>query len=157
MRRYMTLMIDSLMKKRGLLIEIQKVNEKQTELLKAEAFEQEAFDGTMKEKGKLIEKLDSLDEGFDSLYQRIREELNSNKSLYRDEIAKMQALIKDISERSVSIQVAEQRNKAVLGQIYRKENEKLKQIRNSRRVMKDYYNSMNQLNYIAPQFMDRKK
>ena len=157
MRRYMTLMIDSVMKKRGLLIEIQKVNEKQTELLKAETFEQEAFDGTMKEKGKLIEKLDGLDEGFDSLYQRIREELNSNKSLYRDEIAKMQALIKDISEKSVAIQVAEQRNKAVLGQIYRKENEKLKQIRNSRRVMKDYYNSMNQLNYIAPQFMDRKK
>ena len=114
MKRYLNMMIESLEKKLAVLEEIQEANVQQSALLKAEPFDQEAFDRTMDVKGEQIEKLDSLDEGFDNLYQQVRDLLPAHKEEFHDEIAGMQDLIRKISEKSVSIQVGEQRNKAAL-------------------------------------------
>lgn len=157
MKRCLNMMIESLEKKLAVLEEIQKANVEQSEILKAEPFNQEAFDKTMDVKGEQIEKLDSLDEGFDQLYQQIREFLPAHKEEFREEIARMQELIRQISEKSVSIQVGEQRNKATLESVVNRENLKLRSMQNKQRVMKSYASNMNRLNFIDPQFMDRKK
>lgn len=73
MKRYLNMMIESLEKKLTVLEEIQEANVQQSALLKAEPFDQEAFDRTMDRKGAQIEKLDGLDEGFDNLYEQVRE------------------------------------------------------------------------------------
>ena len=157
MKRCLNMMIESLEKKLAVLEEIQKANGEQSEILKAEPFNQEAFDKTMDVKGEQIGKLDSLDEGFDQLYQQIRELLPAHKDEFSEEIARMQDLIRQISEKSVSIQVGEQRNKAALETVVKRENLKLRSMQNKRRVMQNYASNMNHLNLIDPQFMDRKK
>lgn len=157
MKRCLNMMIESLEKKLAVLEEIQKANVEQSEILKAEPFDQEAFDKTMDVKGEQIGKLDSLDEGFDQLYQQIREILPAHKEEFSEEIVRMQELIRQISEKSVSIQVGEQRNKAALETVVKRENLKLRSMQNKRRVMQNYASSMNHLNLIDPQFMDRKK
>ena len=157
MKRYLNMMIESLEKKLAVLEEIQEANVQQSALLKAEPFDQEAFDRTMDVKGEQIEKLDSLDEGFDNLYQQVRELLPAHKEEFHDEIAGMQDLIRKISEKSVSIQVGEQRNKAALESVIKRENGKLRAMQNKRSVMQSYASNMSQLNFVDPQFMDRKK
>lgn len=157
MKRYLNMMIESLEKKLTVLEEIQEANVQQSALLKAEPFDQEAFDRTMDRKGAQIEKLDGLDDGFDNLYEQVREFLPAHTEEFHDEIARLQDLIRQISEKSVSIQVGEQRNKAALESVIKRENGKLRAMQNKRRVMQSYATNMSQLNFVDPQFMDRKK
>lgn len=157
MRRYLNMMIESLEKKLAVLEEIQEANVQQGALLKAEPFDREAFDKTMDAKGEQIEKLEGLDEGFDHLYQQVRELLPAHKDEFHSEISKMQELIRRISEKSVSIQVGEQRNKSALESVIKRENGKLRAMQNKSRIMQSYASSMNQINLVDPQFMDRKK
>lgn len=157
MKRYLNMMIESLEKKLAVLEEIQAANVQQSALLKAEPFDREAFDRTMDVKGEQIEKLDGLDEGFDQLYRQVREFLPAHKDEFHSEIARMQDLIRQISEKSVSIQVGEQRNKSALESVIRRENGKLRAMQNKSRIMQSYASNMNQINLVDPQFMDRKK
>jgi len=157
MKRYLNLMIDSLEKKISVLEDIQQANENQSALLKAEQFDQEAFDLAMDVKEEQIERLDRLDEGFDSLYERVRDFLLKHKEECRGEIARLQELIQKISEKSASIQVTEQRNRSALEKVMNQENGKLRMMRNKNRLMQSYAANMNQVNLIDPQFMDKKK
>lgn len=150
-------MIESLEKKVAVLEEIQAANKVQTKLIDAEKFDQEEFDKAMDVKAEQIEKLNKLDEGFDSLYSHIRENLLGQKEKYRDQIAKMQELIRKISELSAAVSVVEQRNRAALERVFERENNRLRAVQNRGRLMQNYAANMNQINYIDPQFLDRKK
>lgn len=46
----------------------------------------------MKAKGDCIDGLDRLDEGFQALFNRVRDEINNNKAMYTEEIAVMKSL-----------------------------------------------------------------
>ena len=59
---YLQMMIDSLNKKKGILIRI--INEEQNQILSEETLNGDAFDDNMKAKGSCIDELDLLDEGF---------------------------------------------------------------------------------------------
>ena len=48
----------------------------------------------MNRKAALIEKLEQLDTGFESLYDKVKEELESNKEIHKDQIRQMQELIR---------------------------------------------------------------
>ncbi len=157
MKTYLNLMIDSLEKKLAVLEQIQAASVRQAQLIKAEPFDQEKFDNAMDEKAKQIDQLNQLDDGFDSLYSRVRENLSLQKESYLDEIAKLQKLIRLISEKSAAIQVAEQRNRTALEKVCARENERLRTIQNKSNLMKNYARNMSQVNYIDPQFMDWKK
>lgn len=157
MKTYLNLMIDSLEKKLAVLEQIQAASEKQAGLIKAETFDQEQFDKAMDEKAEQIEQLNQLDDGFDSLYSRIREELPAQKEAYREQIGKLQELIRQITEKSAAVQVVEQRNRAALEKVCARENERLRAIQNKSLLMKNYARNMSQVNYIDPQFMDWKK
>ena len=157
MKTYLNLMIDSLKKKLAVLEQIQAASEKQAGLIKEEPFDQEQFDKAMDEKAEQIEQLNQLDDGFDSLYSRIREELPAQKEAYREQIGKLQELIRQITEKSAAVQVVEQRNRAALEKVCARENERLRAIQNKSLLMKNYARNMSQVNYIDPQFMDWKK
>ena len=92
---YLQIMIDSLKKKTDILIKIVSLNEKQNEILTKEELNQDAFENNMHEKGECIDELEKLDEGFQSVFDRIKEELSSNKQLYFNEIETMKKLIKE--------------------------------------------------------------
>lgn len=154
---YLNILEESLQKKLDVLGKIETENKKQEELLKADAFPYDEFDATLEKKGELIEELTSLDEGFDSLYDRIREELLSNREMYREQIKKLQGLIARVTDKGVTVQAQEARNKQLVESAFAKEKNTIRAGRKNSRAAYDYYKNMSKGNIVMPQYMDKKK
>ena len=143
MNTYITALTESLEKKLGILQEIRLKNAEQEMLLKEDSFSFDRFDLNTEEKGVLIHRLNSLDDGFEAVYEKVREELSTNKAKYAKEIKHMQELISKITETSASIQAEEARNKAALEQIFKSEREKIRGNRSGVKAVKSYTQAMN--------------
>ena len=115
------------------------------------------FDKIVEEKAKYIEHLDLLDQGFDKLFARVKEELDVNREAYHAEIKEMQTLIASITEKSNKIQVQEARNKDLMTQKFAKVHKQVRDVRASQQAVNQYYQSMKKINFIDPQFMDNKQ
>lgn len=153
---YLQIMIDSLKKKKDILIKIVSLNEKQNEILSKEELNQDAFENNMHEKGECIDELEKLDEGFQSVFDRIKEELSNNKQLYYDEIATMKKLIKEVTELGAKVEVQEARNKVKVEAMFRRERQEHKEAKRSASMAKSYYQNMSRVS-DEPQFMDAKQ
>ncbi|MBD5508544.1 MAG: flagellar protein FliT [Lachnospiraceae bacterium] len=151
------ILVESLEKKSRILDEIMGENETQEKLFKQEELDMEALDASTNRMGELAEKLELLDEGFESVYDRIRQELIENKSAYRTEIKRMQELIAVITEKVVSINAARMRNKLQAENHFKKSRQQIGKVSSKMKVSQNYYNNMNRLNYVDPQFYDNKK
>lgn len=150
-------LVESLEKKSRVLDEIMKENEAQERLFKQAEPDIDALDASADRMGELAEKLELLDEGFEAVYDRIREELLENKLSYRPEIRRMQELIAEITEKVVGINAARMRNKQHAENYFKKSRQRIGQASSKVRVSQSYYNNMNRLNYVDPQFYDSKK
>lgn len=155
--QYLDILEESLQKKTQVLDEIIQKNREQKAILDADPFDMDAFDANTDAKGELIDRLNLLDEGFDTVYERVKEELESNKEAHAGQIRRLQALIQGITDRSVSIQAEEVRNKSLVEAKFQKEREKIQLGKSSMKVAKQYYASMNKTSVVDPQFMDNKK
>lgn len=155
--QYIGIMIDSLRRKLAILDEILECSKGQKALLENPNLEPEEFQADVQKKAELIEKLEQLDEGFDALYQRVKEELQGNKEKYKDEIRQMQELIRLITEQSAQIQTTEMRNKECVEAKFASVRKQAREVRNSQKIVQQYYRNMQKINYIDPQFMDNKK
>lgn len=155
--KYLALLEESLRSKLQVMDEVQQYNLRQQEIFQADEVDMDRFDEYVEEKGALIEKLNDLDDGFESLYQKVAEELAENRDQYRDQIRCLQELVAKVTEASVSIQAQEARNKKLVEDFFRKERESLRDGRRSSKAAYDYYKNMSKSSVILPQFMDRKK
>ena len=61
-----------------------------------------------------IEQLELLDDGFQELFDRVKDDLKNHPDIYRDEIAQMQDYIRKLTSKSATIQVQEARNKDLM-------------------------------------------
>lgn len=156
-KNYLKIMIDSLHKKIILLDNISEENEKQRVLLMREGIEPEDLEKTLEKKQEFIDKLNELDEGFQSIYDRIKEELQEHSKEYKEEVKEMQELIGQITGKSMVVQTEEERNKLAVQEYFSKFKSEIRQARTSQKAAANYYNNMNKLNHIGAQFMDRKK
>lgn len=150
-------LVDSLEKKSRLLDDIIRENEVQEELLKQEELDMDALNASTDRIGSMTEALERLDDGFEAVYDRTREELIADKAAYRGEIARMQKLIGEITDKVVRINAARMRNKLRADQQFKKSREQIGRAVSKMKVSKNYYNSMNNLHYVSPQFYDSKK
>ena len=150
-------LVESLEKKSRILDEIIKENEAQETLFKQEALDMEALDVSADRMGELAQKLELLDEGFEAVYDRIREELMENKLAYRGEIRRMQELIAEITEKVVRINAARMRNKMQAEKQFKKSRQQIGKAASKMKASQNYYNNMNRLNYVHPQFYENKK
>lgn len=156
--QYLDILEESLKKKIEVLDEIILKNEEQKKILEAEEFEPEVFDQNTEEKGKLIDKLNLLDSGFEKVFERVKEELQNNKEAHKAQIIRLQGAIRAITEKSVFIQATEERNRVTVEQKFKKEHEKIQFGKNSMKVAKQYYNNMRGINGgSSAVFMDNKK
>lgn len=155
--QYIAILEESLEKKNLVLDEIILKNEEQKVILSAEEFDMDAFDHNTEEKGELIDRLNLLDSGFEKVYDRVKEELQTSKELHAEKIKHMQELIRQITEKSVFIQTTEERNRKTVEAKFRKEREAIQFGKNTMDVAKKYYNSMNGLSISQSFYMDSKK
>ncbi len=150
-------LVESLEKKSRLLDEIIRENDAQEDILRQEELDMDALDASTDRISSLAENLDKLDDGFEAVYDRTREELIANKAAYRGEIAQMQKLIGEITDKVVRINAARMRNKMRAEQQFQKSRNQIGKAASKIKASKNYYNSMNNLHYVAPQFYDSKK
>ncbi len=156
-KSYIPIMIQSLKKKEQILLNIIQINQRQKEELDNPALDPDDFDATFEEKAELIEKLEVLDNGFQEIYERVRDELTEHKDEHREEIAQMQEYIRSLTEKSADIQAQELRNKELMQQKFATVKKQVKEVRKSQKVVNQYYKNMMRTNYIDPQFTDKKK
>ena len=154
---YLMIMIQSLKKKIEVLDCIIDADERQKIDLEDPSLDPDDFDKIVEEKARYIEHLDLLDQGFDKLFERVKEQVNNNRELYKNEIREMQALITTVTEKSNEIQVQEARNKELMTQKFTKVHKQARDVRASQQAVNQYYQNMKKINYIDPQFMDNKK
>lgn len=139
---YIALLIDALEKKNRILAQLLSLTQEQTMILETEPVDADAFERNVTAKGNLIEELNSIDDGFDRVYERISKELTANKAQYADEIRKMQHLISEIMGKSVSIQTLESRNRDKAEKFFRFTRKNIREARMTNRVAESYYNNM---------------
>lgn len=154
---YVAVLEDSLKKKVDILRQLQLLCQEQSDMLDDEAMTPEMFEDNVAKKGILITKLESLDEGFEQLYGRVKQELTSNREQYKDCILHMQELIRDVTDRSVQIQVMEARNKDKVQRRFGSIRAQIREVRHSGKAVSNYYQNMMKMNTVEPQFMDSKK
>ncbi|MCM1215158.1 MAG: flagellar protein FliT [Lachnospiraceae bacterium] len=157
MDSYLKILEESLRKKLQVLDEIQTYNEKQKQVFQGDFVELDEFDAAVEEKGRLIEQISKLDEGFETLYANVAKELDGNKEKYAEQIRTLQGLIQQVTEKGVSVQAQEARNKALIESYFAREREQLRQGRQASRAAYDYYKSMSNANVVPPQFLDSKQ
>lgn len=107
---YVNMMVDSLKRKQQILSYLYECTKEQEQLLKAEEMDADSFQRLVDVKGERIDELNTIDDGFDTLFNLVKQEVQVNRQEYRDEICQMQELITEISELGVRIQVLEQQN-----------------------------------------------
>ena len=86
MKALLQILRDSLVQKNILLQVIEQKSKEQEAIIKKENFTFKEIDENMDAKAELIEKLTLLDNGFETLYAKLREELLANKENYKTEI-----------------------------------------------------------------------
>jgi len=153
---YVSIMIDGLKKKIIILNQIIGFTNKEKDLLQVESFDMNAFDANMKEKSAMVEQLTTIDDGFTTVFNRVKAELETDKSKYEDQIKQMKILVSKITELSVKIQSQEVRNKELAQKQFGSIKKELTTAKRSGRMASNYYKTMNMVD-TEPQFLDKKK
>ena len=154
---YISILIQSLEKKLHVLDEIIAKNRVQREGLEDPNLDPDDFDKTVKDKAALIEQLEGLDAGFEEVFERVKKELETNRGAYREEIKKMQELIRKITDKSMLLRRQEAENKRLMEQKFAAVRRQVKEVRQSQKVVNQYYKNMMKSGYVEPQFLDNKK
>ena len=154
---YLHILQESLEKKCMILDQIEEKSKEQSEMIKQDIFSMENIDQNMDEKAMLISQMTQLDNGFDTLYNKIRSEIVKDKNPYKDDILKIQKLISAIMEKSSSIEALEARNKISIEEKFKQERQNLKSKKNVSNIAYNYYKTANKLDFLTPQFLDQKK
>lgn len=157
MGNYLSILEESLRKKLTVLDKIRAYNEKQYECFTAENVDMTGFDVAIEEKGKLIEELTKLDEGFEALYASIAEQLQKEKIMHEAQIKVLQDLIRQVTEKSVSIQAQESRNKALIESYFAKEKKQIRENRVNSKAAYGYYKSLDKAALEASRAFDLKQ
>jgi len=155
MDNYLNVLKDSLVKKEKILSELISKSEMQAEIVKAEQADWDEFTRLVDEKGKLIDEIMKLDDGFETLFARIKEELGENKEKYKDVIIEIKTLVTSVTEKSANLEAIERRNKSVIEGAFGNTRKEIKQAKLGQKAAADYYNKMNKINTIDPQLMDK--
>lgn len=158
-KQYITILIESLQKKSTILSELIENSKQQATLLKEDSVDWDSFDQSTDAKSDLIDTLNQLDQGFETVFAHVSELLQSpeGKKAYAQQIRTLQELITEVTDKSVELQADEARNKTAVEKRFREYRAGIRKGRTSSRVAYGYYQNMNQMNYLPPQFLDNKK
>lgn len=155
-REYVTALKDSLDKKLRVLEETFRLCQLQSDILGTEPVDYDAFDRLFDDKDICIQKIAKLDEGFETVYSRVKEELDSNRNSYSSDIAKMQDTIQKITDIGTRITALEERNKAKVTESINKDRRKMSEGKRSVNVAMNYYKNMSGQQMGESRYMDQK-
>lgn len=157
-KEYIKMLEDSLDKKVELLKQLQGLNQEQREILEDYETTPEELDDNIDKKSQVIDRLDKMDEGFQNIYDKIKDDLAANKETYADEIKHMQELITQITDLSADVQAKELQNKDIATARFTHIRGQIRETKHGQKAVASYYASMmNNTGYEGSQFWDQKK
>ena len=151
---YLQIMIDSLVQKEELLKQIVDYNEKQQAIITAAEFDEDAFEQNLNDKGELVEK---ILEGFNSVFNRIKDDVQSNKARFKQPLARLKELVTTVTDLGVRIQAQELRNKQLVEKRFAQMRKELSNAKRATSKANAYYKNANKLNNYESHFLDQKK
>ncbi len=159
MEDYLQLLEESLVKKIKVLDRIEEFDANQKDALSREGStpDFDKFDLYIEEKGKLIDELNSLDDGFETLYARVADNLKSDIPANASKIRKLQELIREITDKSVRIQKQEAENKALIERHFQSARAGIGKGRNSLNAAYSYFKTQRGLDGTDSLYMDSKQ
>ena len=154
---YMSMLIASQEKKLELLERAIELDREQEEIITGEKPDMGALDANIDAKGALIGELDRLDDGFETLYAKVRDEFINNKDAHKEEIRTLQELIRKITEKIAEVEAIEARSKMNFESFMKKKRHTIKDTRSSVKAANVYAVNMRKMNKIDSVFLDNKK
>ncbi|MDD6208561.1 MAG: hypothetical protein PUB10_08595 [Clostridiales bacterium] len=139
---YVDMMLTSLKEKVTILEELIALTKKQGEYIRGGKADTPAYDTVYEQKDRMIQALVDTDKGFEKMYQRVKEELDQNRDVYKNQILEMQKKIRTITDQSVQLQAMELRNKEAMEQYLKGERESIRQFYNNNKASSLYYQNM---------------
>lgn len=157
MTNELQLLIEALEKKKNILEDILQKSKDQNDVASLENFDADRFDLLVDDKAELLQQMESIDDGFDAVYHRIKDEMLQKKDDFKTEIARMQQLIRETIDLGAQIHTTEVRTKEKLGVAIERSRQDLRRQKQSSQTVMDYYKANSQLNYTESYFIDQKK
>ncbi len=154
---YLEMLAASLEKKEQVLEAMLELTGQQEQILAEEELDMEAFDKLLQKKQSYVERLEKLDQGFDQVYQRVREKIQKHPGKYRDRIQEMQGRIGKLTELGVSLEVQERRNKERFEFLVSASRSKIRNYKVSNQAAAQYYRNMANRFQGDSYFVDKKK
>lgn len=139
---YVDMMVDSLERKKRVLSRLLEQTREQESLLRDEEMDPDRFREIVDEKEEQIDELNKLDEGFDRLFQSVEREIQSNRSLYKAQIQKMQKLIGEVSEMGIQIQALEHQNSGHFKVYLANQRKNIRKFHLNNKTASSYYQNM---------------
>lgn len=154
---YVQVLIDTIHKKEEVLHQILEITRQQEQLSKRNTYASEEMEAAMNEKEILIARLNYLDDGFESVYDRIRSELRNHIEDYRQEIGKLQDAIRRCTELGNEIQILEERNRNRFSMLFSNARSQYTTSKTQANAAQSYHKMMNNSKIADAYFVDHKQ
>ncbi len=154
------MMVESLRRKDEALTKIIEKNKAQADCIHDKEYgdvDWDRFNVLIAEKETLIDRINELDAGFQSLYDRVGEEVKKDPSSYKEEVRTLQDLISTLTDKGVEIQTQEERNRTRIERVLMGAKKEIRRSRKSMQVVSNYYKSMSDPDADNSGAVDKKK
>ena len=154
---YVDILVTSLRKKVTLLEKIENVITEQERELKKPDPDIDRLDEIEKQIGELLQEVEQAEDGFESVYSRVKQPMEEQKEQYKVQIQEMQGYIRKITDKTVKIKAQEVRNQQYMKLFFENKNREIRQFRSGNRSVAR--NSQHTANSAMGQsyFLNKKK
>jgi len=132
------ILLELLDKKKKILEQIYTITENQYVIVNTDENDMDFFDGMVKEKHSLIEKVNEIDKHFLNIYNKISSIIKQNPTIYKDIIKDLQDEIRDISKIDTKIKIQEEKNRQELLINMNSKSKKQGLLKNRKQVIESY-------------------
>ena len=153
---YIQVLIATLQKQVQVLQQILSITQEQSVIAGKADFDEIMLEESLNKKDILIAELNKLDDGFTTVYGRVRSEMMGRQEFYKDELQQMQTLIKECTDLGVEIKVLEERNREKMTQGFANKHQKYSSKRTAASVASHYHQTMNNTKIANSYFVDKK-
>lgn len=148
---------DTIQKKEQYLDALHSLTKGQEETLLREKFSMEEFTDYMDKKEPYIKKISEFDAGFESVFAKMKPEMETYKKEFEPRIRALQQKIKTVLEKGAALCTLEEQNKTRLEFCLKDKKQEIKNFKRNSQTVSSYYKNMSGAFTDQSFFMDKKK
>jgi cell shape-determining protein MreC len=154
---YVQILINTLQKQVDVLGEVLQLTREQSRIADSEEFDEVMLEKTLNQKEVLISRLNELDDGFVSVYGRVRQEIRDHQQTYTQELRQLRSLIQECTDLGVEIKVLEERNREKMAKCFSGKQKEYGAQRTAASVASRYHQTMRNAQAMESYFFNQKK